>query len=251
MFRSVTTAAIGMLICGCVQSVVFPDAATQRHSYLDRLNEGHKLDEVFDASLSKTLGVFVSRDCSDIYVDGDAFRREANAEGAKGMGSGALIMDGHFVVTALHLIEGSNELCVVGRGANADYRSLAYPHWCSEENDLAILELEVRSSQSFDWSAGVSVDDVVWTVGIVSPAGGFVTSVEETDGNEFVTIESSLKLIYGDSGSPLVNAEGEMVAVNTTALAERRWSPSVYATLSQRPPESVRAGGVEANCRQM
>jgi hypothetical protein len=154
-------------------------------------------------------------------------------------------------MTALHLAQDTNEFCVVGRGDNADYRSLAHPYWCSDESDLAILKLASRSPWTFDWSTGVSVGDVAWSIGIVSPTGGYVSAVEQEHDQSFVRVQSSLRLNYGDSGSPLISENGRLIAVNTTALAKRSWSSSVYAALAQRPPETILTGGIEANCMQM
>ena len=250
MIQGATTATLCLLICGCVQNVTFPDADEQRRSFLDRVNEGYNLVDVYESGLSKTLGVFASNDCSDIYVDGDSYRRTLDAKDEKGIGSGAVIVGGKFVVTALHLTEGSKVFCVLGRGENADFRSLARPYWCSRNADLAILRLAERSPHSFDWSARVLVGDVAWTIGIVSPVGGFVTSVGEVNDTASVPVESSLRLTFGDSGSPLISEAGELMAVNTKALAKRRWSPSIDSTLSQRPADKIRKGEIEANCER-
>ena len=232
------------VLAGCVRTIDTPTENQQRYTFLDRLNEGHSLDEHYDATYTNTVGLFVTDNCSDIYVGANRFWVDRKADDAVGGGIGALINNGQCVITARHVLKEQSRACVVGRADNSQYRATGSLVWSSVEDDLALLHLDHPAMNGFTWSPDVVEEEVVWTVGIVSPAGGFVQKIFGIDKQ---TVQSSLRLTFGDSGSPLVNSDGEIVAVNTRALASIV-SLDVNGTLSSRPSTDVRDKLFEELC---
>lgn len=235
----VLLSSVLIVLSACFRMLDTPTEQQQRYTYLDRIKEGHALDQHYDVTLNRTVGLFTTDDCADVYVGANRFWVDSKADGVVGGGIGAVTYDGRCVITALHVLNEASKACVVGRGDNIGYRTVGRVVWQSDADDLALLRLDDAASSSFGWAHSIGQEEVVWTIGIVSPVGGRVEQVFGFEEQPAKTVQSSLRLTYGDSGSPLVNAAGQIVGVNTKALANVE-SLDVNATLSSRPNGELR-----------
>ena len=142
----------------------------------------------------------------------------------QGQGSGFVYDSNGHVVTNAHVVEGSNSVSI------KFWNGKTYPArvvGTDASTDLAILKVDAPVSQLFPLTLGDSSSLVVGdqVVAIGSPFGleGTVTSGivsalhrEMTSPNNFAidnSIQTDAAINHGNSGGPLLNAEGKVVGV--------------------------------------
>jgi putative serine protease PepD len=155
-----------------------------------------------------------------------AYKGVVEITAAQGQGSGFIFDgDGH-VVTNAHVVEGASSLSV--KFWNGKSFS-AHVVGTDASTDLAVLKVDAPVSELFPLSLGNSSALVVGdpVVAIGSPFGleGTVTSGivsalhrEMTSPNQFAiddTIQTDAAINHGNSGGPLLNAQGKVVGVNS------------------------------------
>jgi len=234
--------------CALFQAPRFPDDAQQRRSFSQAISQAPEIRTQFDVALSKSVGVFVGPECDQVYSDGEMFRAAPGRKHAVVMGIGASILDGTYVISANHLFESGEEVCIVGRGDNEVFRSAASVVWCSERLDLAILQLDVHFPTFFSWSDSMELNDPVWTIGRQAPVGGTLDWIPDTDADKSPFIWTSLPLTFGDSGSPLIDSDGYLVGTNVLSASESLWSADITRSAAARPPQIVRSGNFQLVC---
>ena len=149
------------------------------------------------------------------------------AEGAfeaAGRGSGLIIDPSGIIVTNNHVVTGAGTLKVwVGDGESEPLNAEVLG--VSECLDLAVIDLEGDGYPFFDWyegdittgqdvySAGFPLGDPTFTLtrGIVSKAD---TTVETQWASPGSVIEHDARIRGGNSGGPLITADGQVVGVN-------------------------------------
>lgn len=155
-------------------------------------------------------------------------------------GTGIVISSDGLVLTNHHVVSGATsiEATVVGTGKTYDVTVLGY----DDSTDVAVLRLTGASGLPVATIGDdVSVGDLVVGVGNAGGDGGEPTSVEgevlaldqtitATDdmGGDAETlhnlIEVSADIVSGQSGGPLVDADGEVVGVDVAASVSGRSS---------------------------
>jgi serine protease DegQ len=152
--------------------------------------------------------------------DPDVQRRE-------GLGSGVIVSETGYVLTNHHVIEAVDQIEV----ALADSRKVsAQVVGTDPETDLAVLKIEVRDAPSitFARSDRLKVGDVVLaignpfgvgqtvTLGIVSGLGRSHLGI--TTFENFIQTDAAIN--PGNSGGALVDAQGNLVGINTAILSQ-------------------------------
>ena len=139
-------------------------------------------------------------------------------------GSGVVVGDG-FVLTNAHNVRGDETIVVFadGRRAEASLRGI------DVDGDLAILAVDTAGASPLAWSGasaniGTPVFAVTGADGATRVTVGFVSSVARAfrgpRGRRISgSIEHTAPLAPGSSGSPLVDADGLLVGLNTNRLA--------------------------------
>jgi S1-C subfamily serine protease len=153
----------------------------------------------------------------------------AFSEEGRVVGSGVIIDSRGYIATNNHVIENPGELRVLladGQDVPAQLVS------ASPGEDLAILKVPVENLQAIKWgsSGSVRLGQAVYAIG--SPLGDFPNSVSfgivsglsrALEMDEYVIdglIQTDAAINRGSSGGPLINAQGEMIGINTFIIRE-------------------------------
>ncbi|MFD1712876.1 S1C family serine protease [Amnibacterium flavum] len=195
-----TTIAAATLLSGCVPSFL-PGGSSGAVGF----------DDVQQATLQiESVGTFVSP--------------EEGGYEAAGRGSGFLISENGLAVTNNHVVVGAGTL-KVWRAGDTGTELNAKVLGSSECLDLAVIQLEKDSYPHFDWrsddittaidvyAAGFPLGDPTFTMtrGIVSKAD---TPMDTPWASLDDVIEHDARIRGGNSGGPLVDAQGRVVGVN-------------------------------------
>ncbi|TDD29803.1 trypsin-like serine protease [Kribbella turkmenica] len=158
-------------------------------------------------------------------------------EGAKAAGTGIVLTSDGEVLTNHHVIEGATSISVTDVGNGRTYTASVVGY--NKDHDIAVLKLTDASglqTAKIGESDKVAVGDQVVGIGNAGGVGGTPSyapgevtalnqSITATDANgqnpENLSnlIATSADIRAGDSGGPLANASGEVIAVDTAGSA--------------------------------
>jgi serine protease Do len=160
------------------------------------------------------------------------FGRQPSERRGAGLGTGFIVRGDGVIVTNQHVVAGATSISVMLRdGTTYPARKLGE----DELNDLAVLKVDARDLPVAPLG---NSDDVVigeWaiaignpygfvlgntepsvTAGVVSATGRNLTSRSEGGGVYLDMIQTDASINVGNSGGPLANASGEVIAVNSS-----------------------------------
>jgi S1-C subfamily serine protease len=154
-------------------------------------------------------------------------------------GTGIILTSSGRILTNNHVVEGSTSIQVTDLSTGRKYTAKVVG--TSPTNDIAVLQLADASgltTAALGTSSGVAVGDAVVGVGNagneagtsassgeVTALGESITAADAGGGNaENLTglIETSAPIQAGDSGGPLLDADGKVVGIETAAQTSRR-----------------------------
>ena len=162
-------------------------------------------------------------------------------QGAAGAGTGIVLTSDGEVLTNNHVIDGATSISVTDLGNGKTYSASVVGY--SKTNDIAVLQLDNASglaTATIADSSKVQVGDPVVGIGnaggtgSATASGGSVTNLNQTitvsDELYGTTatlsglIETNANIQSGDSGGSLVNADGQVIGVDTAAAASNGYS---------------------------
>jgi serine protease Do len=146
--------------------------------------------------------------------------------GSRLRGSGVVIADGR-VLTNAHNLRGPEVTVRFADGRNAR-GTVGGVDW---DGDLAVVEVDTAGATAVAWSAGgATIGSAVFAAAAMPGGGarvsfGFVSSVERAfrgPGGRRISgsLEHTAPLAPGSSGSPLLDADGALVGLNTNRVGE-------------------------------
>ncbi len=145
----------------------------------------------------------------------------------KTLGSGVLVSEDGYLLTNYHVVAGADDIYV---GLYDGRVTKATVVGTDRDTDLAVLRVEGSNFPSARFASGakpLEVGDVVLaignpfdvgqtvTLGIVSATGRDLPSLSRFE--DFIQTDAAIN--FGNSGGALVNAEGELVGINTAQAA--------------------------------
>lgn len=147
-------------------------------------------------------------------------QRERESEGA---GSGFIISRDGFIVTNRHVVEGADDITVF---TNSEEEYSAKLIGTDENLDIALIKIEGNnfSHLTMGDSSKLRIGDPVLAIGYplqlgFSVTAGIVSGIGRnmrTSSLDLATyIQTDADITFGNSGGPLVNPKGEVVAINT------------------------------------
>ena len=143
-------------------------------------------------------------------------------------GSGVIVAENR-VLTNAHNVHGDEATCVFADGRQARGKLLGE----DVDGDLAILEVDTAGAAAIPWANAKStpaIGSVVFAVasapsGGVRTTAGMVSGVERSfrgPGGRLIggSIEHTAPLASGSSGSPVLDAEGRLLGLNTNRIGD-------------------------------
>jgi S1-C subfamily serine protease len=142
-------------------------------------------------------------------------------------GSGIVVGEGR-VLTNAHNIHGDGATCVFSDGRQAHGQLLGW----DDDGDLAVLEVDTAGSGPLVWAeakAAPAIGSPVFAVassnGGLRVTFGFVSGVGRSfrgPGGRLIvgSVEHTAPLAPGSSGSPILDAQGRLLGINTQRIGE-------------------------------
>ncbi len=244
----VFAALFGVLVAPSVAGrIQYALTAAKERAQYDVARENHKdlnLTEISTAS--RLLAEFVGPSVVNIRTDRGR---------GQGQGSGVIVDSEGYIVTNYHVVYGVDTAEVQlsdGRRGSASVVGR------DELVDVAVLKTELNNLVAAEWgdSDDLAVGEMVWALG--SPFGlqksitfGIVSAKERHGINspgsnvyqEFLQTDAAVN--PGNSGGPLVNAEGKVVGINTAIIGEtyQGISFSIPSSIARQSYDQLRRDG--------
>ena len=157
-------------------------------------------------------------------------RMQGRSPGREGLGqgSGVIMSDEGYILTNAHVVKDARAIEIVLH----DRRSYMATQVGKSDvpNDLAVLKIDAPDLIPADWgdSDDLEVGSIVWAIG--SPYGleqsvtsGIVSAKNRFDESnpQQSLLQTDAAVNPGNSGGPLVNAEGKVVGINTAIYGDK------------------------------
>jgi serine protease Do len=166
---------------------------------------------------------------------GSSIRQLAQGAGASvvgigqrwGAGSG-IVLDKGQVLTNAHNVRGDQVTVTFADGRTAEGSVAGH----DIDSDLAVISADTGEAPSLPWASSASVEIGAPVFALANPGGrglrvtfGFVSGIERTfrgpRGRRITgSLEHTAALLPGSSGGPVVDAEGQLLGINTSRLGE-------------------------------
>jgi len=180
---------------------------------------------------------------------GTSIRQLAHGAGASvvgvgqrwGAGSGIVLGDGQ-VLTNAHNVRGDQVTVTFAGGRTAQGSVSGH----DIDSDLAVISIDTGETAALPWASNASVEIGKPVFALADPGGrglrvtfGFVSSIDRTfrgpRGRRITgSFEHTAPLLPGSSGGPVLDADGQLLGINTNRLGEGFY-------LATRTDEALRA----------
>ncbi|HEY4463237.1 MAG TPA: S1C family serine protease [Streptosporangiaceae bacterium] len=144
-----------------------------------------------------------------------------------GVGSGVVLGPGR-ILTNAHNVRGDRVTVTFADGRTADGTVTGN----DIDGDLAVIEADTGQAPALPWDTGTAAGIGTPVFALANPGGrglrvtlGFVSGVDRTfrgpRGRRITgSLEHTAPLLPGSSGGPILNAEGQLLGINTNRLGE-------------------------------
>lgn len=146
----------------------------------------------------------------------------------RGMGSGVIITPDGYIVTNHHVIKGASEVEIT---LNNNKTYTADIVGSSPENDVALLKIDAENLDYISFGDSNQIDLGQWVLAVGNPfnltstvTAGIISAKGRSlsESNDMIQsfIQTDAAVNPGNSGGALVNAEGELVGINTAISSQ-------------------------------
>jgi serine protease Do len=144
-----------------------------------------------------------------------------------GAGSGIVLGEGQ-VLTNAHNVRGDQVTVTFADGRTAEGSVAGH----DIDSDLAVISVDTGEAPALPWASGASVEIGKPVFALANPGGrglrvtsGFVSGIERTfrgpRGRRITgSLEHTAPLLPGSSGGPVLDADGQLLGINTNRLGE-------------------------------
>jgi len=144
-----------------------------------------------------------------------------------GVGSGIVLAGGQ-VLTNAHNVRGDQVTVTFADGRTVDGNVAGH----DIDSDLAVINVETGEASALPWASDVAPQIGAPVFALANPGGrglrvtfGFVSGIERTfrgpRGRRITgSVEHTAPLLPGSSGGPVLDAEGQLLGINTHRLGE-------------------------------
>jgi S1-C subfamily serine protease len=144
-----------------------------------------------------------------------------------GAGSGIVLGEGR-VLTNAHNVRGDRVTVTFADGRTAEGTVAGR----DIDGDLAVIEADTGGAPALPWASGTPAEIGMPVFALANPGGrglrvtfGFVSGIERTfrgpRGHRITgSLEHTAPLLPGSSGGPVLNADGQLLGINTHRLGE-------------------------------
>lgn len=146
--------------------------------------------------------------------------KSTNFRGQPNFGSGIIISNDGYIITASHLVNSAASITLVNQGIDYPARLIGYDQF----SDVAVLKSEMKDLRpiNFPNNLDVSVGDKVYALGNpfnlgISVSSGILSATGRNFGNPYLDIfQTDASINRGNSGGALVNERGEFIGMNVS-----------------------------------
>lgn len=146
--------------------------------------------------------------------------KSTNFRGNSSFGSGVVISDDGYVITAFHIVSNATDIAITYEGKDYPAKLIGYDQF----SDIAVLKSEINDLKpiKFSNSMDVSIGDKVYALGNpfnlgISVSSGILSATGRNFGNPYLDIfQTDASINRGNSGGALVNKNGEFIGLNVS-----------------------------------
>ena len=193
-------------------------------------NSIHAVVHIKSTQLSKTQTVQEMPDIFDFFFgDGRGQQRQIQTQPRVGFGSGVIISQDGYIVTNNHVVEGAKEIKVF----LPDGRSMTGKVLGTDPaTDLAVVKIDAKDLPEAPLGDSSSLQVGEPAIAIGNPLGmefrgtvtvGIISALNrsiEVGERKYTLIQTDAAINPGNSGGALVNADGEVMGINSAKIAK-------------------------------
>ena len=146
--------------------------------------------------------------------------KSTNFRGQPNFGSGIIISNDGYIITASHLVNNAASITLVNQGSDYPAKLIGYDQF----SDVAVLKSEMKDLRPINFSntLDVSVGDKVYALGNpfnlgISVSSGILSATGRNFGNPYLDIfQTDASINRGNSGGALINERGEFIGMNVS-----------------------------------
>ena len=146
--------------------------------------------------------------------------KSTNFRGQSNFGSGIIISDDGYIITASHLVNDAASITLVNQGSEHPAKLIGYDQF----SDVAVLKSEMNALRpiKFPNNLDVSIGDKVYALGNpfnlgISVSSGILSATGRNFGNPYLNIfQTDASINRGNSGGALINEMGEFIGMNVS-----------------------------------
>jgi len=146
--------------------------------------------------------------------------KSTNFRGQSNFGSGIIISNDGYIITASHLVNNAASITLVNQGSDYPAKLIGYDQF----SDVAVLKSEMKDLRPINFSntLDVSVGDKVYALGNpfnlgISVSSGILSATGRNFGNPYLDIfQTDASINRGNSGGALINERGEFIGMNVS-----------------------------------